>query len=70
MGFPAVANMMPMLQQGGNVRILYTGATAEESRENLLAWLDALSVEINLQHTFVFDENQHRVPERVLKLQE
>ena len=38
------------------------GATAEESRENLSAWLDALAVGINLQHSFVFDENQHRVP--------
>ena len=27
-----------------------------------MAWLDALAVGINLQHSFVLDENQHRVP--------
>ena len=37
------------------------GSTAEASKKNLYCWLDAVAVQLNLQHSFVFDENNQRV---------
>ena len=56
------ANTATRWECENSLQCVLTGATTEESRENLLAWLDAFAVGINLQRGFVFDENHHRVP--------
>ena len=42
--------------------IVLPGHTAWQSVCNLYSWLDAVAIQMNLQHAFVFDQNNVRVP--------
>ena len=38
------------------------GHSPSQSVKNLFSWLDAVAMQFNLQHSFVFDQNNVRVP--------
>ena len=38
------------------------GVTPAQSRHNHIQWLDTVALSINLQYSFIYDENNQRVP--------
>ena len=70
MGLPAVASVNSPLQQGRNLKkwsylltvYVLLGPTAQQSAANLHHWLDAVAIQLHLQHSFVFDRNNIRAP--------